>query len=571
MKKLILSLCVLFSMSVANVFADEQVTIDLSSKYDTQQNVALSEETFGDVTLTFAQGTGEQAPIYYYNHFRIYEGNTLTITAAGGKKIVSVLFNYAAKKSLDNPTISPDAYQYDADSRTITGSDSESITIIVTNAQSRVSSMVVTLNDGGEAAAEPDEFNLAASDCGIETTDDALTLTGANSTIVWTQGDNTTGNSTYNTNHVRFFANGIMTISSEKYNIASVEFKYVTGRDPKTRNAVYTITPEAYTYDYDTNILSGSGSKSITVSTSAQVRINYIKITFEGGSDPSDAIEIHDNYVLMPTVKVASFDELPESKHPNYIYYINAGSAIGEEPTSTNIVLVGGASTVSYAITINDGYPFENIMSFHCAAWYEHTYTQQLNTVCLPIAVPIPDQTANEMSVCTFEGATDDAFSFTQVEEIVENMPYLIYAQAQADTTTIFDAGYGVRNVPVTPSEPKSVAVGDYKFVGTTLGVAAEQMTSGTYYVLKGDEWVKTTEAITPLTAYIYTEKTDAPDVMKVQVNGQVLTGISETVNRQLSTVNCEIYSLDGKCMGTKEASLNPGLYIRDGKKYIKQ
>ena len=343
----------------------------------------------------------------------------------------------------------------------------------------------------------------------------------------------------------------------------------MTGRDPNTRNAVYTITPDAYTYDYDTNILSGSSSKSITVSTSSQVRINYIKITFEGGSETSDPIEIHDNYALMPTVKVASFDELPESKHPNYIYYINAGSAIGSEPTNTNIVLVGDASTVSYAITVNDGYPFENIMSFHCAAWYEHTYTQQLNTVCLPIAMPIPDQTSNEMSVCTFDGATADAFSFTQVDEITEYMPYLIYAEAKSDTATIFDAGYGVRNVPVTPSEPKSVTVGDYKFVGTSLGVAAEQMTSGTYYVLKDNDWVKTTEAITPLTAYIYTEKTDAPDVMKTQVNGKVLTSIGTVAAKH--NVNGNIYSIDGKSMGTNETSLSPGLYIRDGKKYIKR
>jgi len=158
MKKVILSLFMLLSMSVANVFADEQVTIDLSSKYDTQKDVALSEESFGDVTLAFGKGTGEQSPIYNYNHFRIYQGNTLTITATGGKKIVSVLFNYAAKKSLDNPTISPDSYQYDADSRTISGENSESITVTVTNAQSRVSSMVVTLNDGGEATAEPYDY-----------------------------------------------------------------------------------------------------------------------------------------------------------------------------------------------------------------------------------------------------------------------------------------------------------------------------------------------------------------------------------------------------------------------------
>lgn len=559
----------LLCMAGLSARADKQVTIDLSANYGTDTNVALSTEDFDDLTITFEAGEGN-TPIWNYNHFRLNTGNTMTVKAKNGMKVVSILFNYAAQKKLVDPTVEPEGYTYDADTRTIKGENSDVVKVTNTGAQSRINTMVITLNEGGAAAADPEEFKYSTNtdqddDCGTIETDDGLKIEGENVTISWHQFENPNAKPIFNLNHIRFYANSKMVISSEKYNIAKVEFKYVMKRDPKSANATYTITPDNYTYDYDTNVLEGSGAKTVEVVTSAQTRINYIKVYFDNGGSETADIDIHDNYAMMPTVKVNTWDELPEQKHPNYIYYISSESAIGQEPTDVNVVLVGGSASISYAITVNDGYPFENVMAYHCAAWYEHQYTERMNPVYLPYDVPMPDQESNDLKVYTFEGVQSGAFCFTQVEEMKAYEPYLIVAAAEADSVTVFDGGFGVRNMPVSPKQAGTVAMGDYTFSGTNLGLSAEEVAKATYYVVKGEQWVKTTEAIAPLTSYVMTTAADAPDHFDIMLDG-VLTAIdsvsAETPQRQGT------YSLDGRRIA--DGQLRHGIYVVDGKKVVR-
>lgn len=405
-------------------------------------------------------------------------------------------------------------------------------------------------------------------------TADSLTVTGTNVTLVWTKGSNTSV-PTYNTNHVRFFANSDLTIASEKYNIASVEFTYVTGRDPKKQSATYTMTPDTYTYDYDTNILTGTGSKSVTIRTTKQTRISKIKVVFENtGTDP-EPIDIHDNYVMMPTVKVTDWSQLPTAKHPNYIYYVNSESTIGQDPTDVNVVLVGGASTISYAITVNDGHPFENVMAYHCAAWYDHKYTEHQQALYMPFDFPLPDAESNNLKLCTFEGIQGDAFSFVSVTEAKAYTPYLVVAEAQSDSVTVYDAGFSIRNMPITPENPGKLTVGDYTFCGTNLGLKADAMVAGvTYYVPDGDKWVKATGDIAPLTSYITTTLTSAPDSFNVKVDGTPLEELFvvnaiENVKENAAS-DGRVYTIDGKYVGNDANKLPRGIYVIDGKKVVK-
>ena len=570
MKKRLLFLSMLLCMAGLSTWADKQVTIDLSANYGTDTNVELSTVDFDDLTITFEAGEGN-APIWNYNHFRLNTGNTMTMKAKNGMKIVSILFNYAAQKKLTDPTITPEGYTYDADKRTITGANSDVVAVTNTGTQARINTMVVTLNEGGSAAAGPEEFNYSANTdqndkCGTIETEDGVKVEGENVTITWHQHENPNTKPAFNYNHIRFYAKSKMVISSEKYNIAKVEFKYVTKHDPKTANATYTVTPDSYTYDYATNVLEGSGAKTVEVVTSAQTRINYIKVYFENAGEETKEIDIHDNYAMMPTVKVNAWDELPEQKHPNYIYYINSESAIGQEATDVNVVLVGGASNISYAITVNDGYPFENVMAYHCAAWYEHEYTETMHAAYLPFDVPVPDQESNDLKVYTFEGVQNGAFSFTQVEEMKAYEPYLIVAAAQSDTVTVFDAGFGVRNMPVSPKQGGTVAAGEYTFGGTNLGLSAEEVAKGVYYVQKDGQWVKTTEAIAPLTSYVMTTATDAPERFDMMLDGVVTAvggvAVAATPARQ------GVFGLDGRRMQSQPQ--RHGVYVVDGRKVVR-
>ena len=569
----------LVCMGVVNVFADKQVTIDLSANYGTETGVALTTEDFDDLTLTFA-ANGGTAPIYNYNHFRLYTDNSMTITAKNGKKIVSILFNYAAKASFKTYEITPDTYTYEeiAQSQgTIKGSDSEAVTITNKDAANvRIISMIITLNDGGAAAADPEEFNFAdQEDYGAANNEEgtAFILQGENVTFTWTKAQDDATLSKFNYNHIRFYANNNLTISSENYNIASVEFKYVTGNTPQKAGATLTVTPDTYTYNENFTVLSGTGANTVTINTTKQIRITYIKVIFEskGGEEPSD-IDIHDNYAMMPTVKVTDWAQLPEQKHPNYIYYVNSESTIGQEPTDVNVVLMGGAVPISYAITINEGYPFENVLAYHCGVWYEHEYTERLHPVYMPYDLPMPTPEYNNVKAYTFEGVQGDAFSFVEVAEPKAYNPYLIIAEAKGDSVTVYDASYGVRNMPISPKKGVEVTVGDYTFCGTNLGLTAEEMAGATYYVVSGEEWVKTTEPIKPLTSYIKTTLTDAPDSFKTLADGSLVTGIESVVAQpsSLSPQRSGIYTIDGRCLGTSEKALPHGIYIIDGKKVVR-
>ena len=570
----------LLCIAVVNAFADKQVTIDLSANYGSDTNVALDTEDFDDLTLTFA-ANGGTAPIYNYNHFRLYKDNSMTVAAKNGKKIVSIQFFFAAAANFKTYTITPETYTYEQIANNqgmLKGSGSETLT--VTNNDEifvRINSMIITLSDSGEAAADPEEFVFETQDdCGAANNDDntAFILQGENVTFTWTKAQDDATLSKFYYNHIRFYANNNLTISSENYNIASVQFKYVTGSTPQKAGATLTVTPDDYTFNEELTVLSGTGANTVTINTTKQIRILSIKVTFEkpGGTDPEpDPIDIHDNYVMMPTVKVASYDELPEQKHPNYIYYVNSESAVGQEPTDYNIVLVGGSSPISYAITINEGYPFENVMAYHCAVWYEHEYTERLHPVYLPYDLPMPEYEYNRVKAYTFEGVQGDAFSFVEVEEPKAYTPYLMIADAAGDSITVYDASFGVRNMPISPKNAPEVTVGDYTFSGTNLGLTAEDMAGATYYVVSGEEWVKTTEPIAPLTSYIKTTAADAPDSFKTLANGSLVTGI-EAINTQHPTPNTQpstLYTIDGRKVGTRTESLPHGIYIQNGKKVV--
>jgi hypothetical protein len=90
--------------------------------------------------------------------------------------------------------------------------------------------------------------------------------------------------------------------------------------------------------------------------------------------------------------------------------------------------------------------------------------------------------------------------------------------------------------------------------------------------VVNGEEWVKTTEPIKPLTSYIKTTLTDAPESFKTLADGSLVTGI-ESVVAQPSTLSPQrsaIYTIDGRCLGTSEKALPHGIYIIDGKKVVR-
>ena len=572
-----------------STFADRTVIVDLSSKYGTETNVELGTVDFDDVTLTFSSN-GATSPIYYYNHFRLNKGNSLSIKAKNGKKIAMVKFGVAAKKYLKIAHVTPDTYVYTYDNekntQVITGEDSDSICIFNDGAnQARINTITITLNNGGKAAADPEELNLESDDCGMINNTNNLTWNLKNSTIVILNPDSiddALNNPTYNVNHVRFKAGNKFTVIG-KQNISKVVLKYVTKRDPITQKATYTVDPDSYKWNEKMDTLSGEGIKEVSFTTTKQVRINYIGIIYEGAND-ANQIDVHDNYVMMPNVVVTDENQLPASNNPNTIYYVNEKSTIADN-TDKNIVLVGTNSTISYNQILHDGYPYENVMSYHQGHFeFKKKMTEKISTLVLPFTTAIP----NDVKAYTFAGVEDGGFNFTQVDTLKAYEPYLLECSAEGDTLTDFSSAWQIFNAVVTPKFAKAVTINNYSFQGTTLQLEANEAIKGTDVVYRNDvepndgsstteakrigaasidctTWRKSEKALKVLAAFI----TGPDNGDKATLLNGVSTGI-KNIRLKQNDGQTRIYTINGNYVGSQNAnSLASGLYIINGKKVI--
>jgi len=90
--RMMLLLCALIVGS-GSVWAENKITFDLSTGYTNAQQVA--EVSSGGVTITFAKGTGSNAPAWYNSGtaLRFYSGNTITFASSGAKIEKVVLTN----------------------------------------------------------------------------------------------------------------------------------------------------------------------------------------------------------------------------------------------------------------------------------------------------------------------------------------------------------------------------------------------------------------------------------------------------------------------------------------------
>lgn len=557
----------MLSMTCSWAIASKTVTVDLSAHHNQDTGVKLGVEDFDDVTLTFAANGGVD-PIYYYNHFRFYEKNQLSIKAKNGKKIVKVQFGVVARKFLKKASVTPSNYTYtfkSDDSGTtqeINGQDADSIcvTSLDSAGQARINVITITLNDGGAKAADPDELDLSKSDCGMIDSTTFLTWNVKNASIIVA---NPTGNAlqnpTYNVNHLRLKDGDTFTVRA-KSNVEAVVFKYVTGRDPLKQGATYTVTPASYQFNAKMDTLAGSGQSEITFSTNKQVRINYIKVIYQGGGE-DNPIDIHDNYVMMPSVVVNSADQLPVSANPNCIYYVNEKSTLTDD--KYNLVYVGVNATVCFGMTLHEGYPFENVMGYHIGKVdYKTKITKKLQAICLPFPTAVPDS----VRAFTFAGVDGKSFNFSQVDTLKAYKPYLIEASAQADTLTDFGTGWGIFNMPITPAFGPKVEVGDFFFQGTTLSRQVADVATQAVYGLEGDKWNKLTGAILPLSAFV---AGNGDDDYATKLNGMP-TSINLISTDANGNRVVRIYSIDGRYLGTDISVLPHGIFIVDGKKIAK-
>ena len=171
-------------------------------------------------------------------------------------------------------------------------------------------------------------------------------------------------------------------------------------------------------------------------------------------------------------------------------------------------------------------------------------------------------------------------FEFVKMKSgnIKPNTPYLIKAKEKGEKTLF------VENTTVYKAEKKSVecSTTTEKFIFTGLyeKMSLLQKTSGKYYVMdKGNlSKITTLSDIGPYRWYMTREDRNSAyginnnnmaKEISIRVIGEETTGVSELrmTNDELPVYESPVYDLDGRKVN--ENNLKPGMYVKNGKKFI--
>lgn len=248
------------------------------------------------------------------------------------------------------------------------------------------------------------------------------------------------------------------------------------------------------------------------------------------------------------SIQVDNTSELTTG-NPNTLVYINENQLL----SNTQNVVIGN---VCNNLELTDNMPFNAPKAFTAAtASYRRTVSGAgWYSMCLPFA-PIVDAGT---TVEKFVGVNVDAKTVTFDTEIAPQayVPYIF----NADSKNVCMSGTDVE-VAVTPD-----IIGDGAFIGTLTGVEAPAIDG--YFVLKSDgsgfAVATATAYATPFRAVINTMAGIKGIRQLSVIHGGDATGIEvvETDGKD----NNDIYNLNGM----KVAKAGKGIYIRNGKKYIK-
>ena len=138
-----------------------ETTIDLTAQgFSNQQEVTTV--TSGDFTLTFAKGSGSNAPKFYTSgsSVRTYASNTLTVSTSGSENISQIVFTLGGTTTA-TPTANTGTY--DSSSKTWTGSATSVTFTNASSGQYHYKTVAITTSGGGGGETDPVLQSIAVS------------------------------------------------------------------------------------------------------------------------------------------------------------------------------------------------------------------------------------------------------------------------------------------------------------------------------------------------------------------------------------------------------------------------
>ena len=192
------------------------------------------------------------------------------------------------------------------------------------------------------------------------------------------------------------------------------------------------------------------------------------------GVKPVEGFQVADDVVAV-SLEGLTLNSIVANQNPNTLYFIdeNATAPAGIE----NCNIVNGS--MAQNIAIKDGYPFMTPQSFVAQAIsYERTFTkarregiaENWSTIVLPFTPTTVSN--NNLWIERFAQEVDGVVTFSEVNNMEANVPYIIAAKQDAIGTPIT---WSASNVLMKP-EPIAYTSGDtYLMTGTFVGETVEE------------------------------------------------------------------------------------------------
>ena len=238
--------------------------------------------------------------------------------------------------------------------------------------------------------------------------------------------------------------------------------------------------------------------------------------------------------------------------------------------------------------TLTDGETFNNGLQLdECEISYTRTFNNTAwQALYIPFSLNYNDWKDN-FEIAYINGVrqldkNDDGIIDETIMDVIKiksgsttpNMPYLIKAKTTGEKT------FSVTNATIYPAEENSIdcstTIAKYTFTGTYNSISSATMIANNYYGMGGGELVQSdgSNDLKPYRWYMKVESrnpsynaSNAAKTITINViddEEEMTTGI-----RQLQITNDElpVYDLNGRKVN--ENNLKPGIYVKNGKKFV--
>ena len=258
-------------------------------------------------------------------------------------------------------------------------------------------------------------------------------------------------------------------------------------------------------------------------------------------------------------VREVAADAVGQTANNTFVYVPKGITYQGEAP---NVIVATNSGTTCRELIITDGYDFAVSHSFIAD---KLTYIRTC-PVAMPFPICLPYTLKSEEEKIRFFDLKEQQGTLLTFEEVSETEPYKPYVALAFSRT----ADLGGVNVKIsTKSRNTDVYVGSCQFIGTMRQIDGASIMEAGGHLIDNGEWypVSAESVVPPLSAWLATTEGGNLGIELVDIE-EPTTGISR--HSVAGHASDHIYDLRGRMVGTDASRLPSGIYIRNGKKFVK-